>query len=298
VPSGEKLLELPTTVPIAGTLTTGTWFEFAWCFRTNGNLYGPLSEPLTVQAKAVEGAGNKAVMNLRTITHDNQIVITPAYSNVVDKQPNVWEGLKKILWTNVNFDHTTGKRLGLPKWVMVTSNGQIVNHNDHNPKVLDDEESDWSIAFIAQLSAGNKKYIEIDGHHHIVRPYPRINSYDALYPWALYDAEATTAPEEYFKQLEVRYLYKAQDLCQITDSPEMPYDLHDLIVYKALEDYFIKKGNANLAQMYRQRFENDIIAAEKKYVERLDVNHQRALLFGAGRGRSLFASTNIKRSSF
>lgn len=299
IPSGEKLLELPASAQGAtGTLVAGTYYEFAWCFRANGNLYGPLSEPLTVQSKILQIGVDKPVINLRTITHDNQIVVSPAYNNTYDRYPNVWEGLKKVLWTNVNIDHTTGKRLGLPKWVSVTSNGALQNQYDNNPKVLDDEQSDWSIAFVEQLSAGNKKYIEIDGHHHVIRPYPRINSYDVKYPWASYNDGAITAPEEYFKQLEMRYLYKPQDLCQITDSPEMPYELHDLIVYKALEDYFTKKGNANLAQMYRNRFELDLVAAEKKYVERLDVNHQRSLLFGGSRGRSIFASTDIKRSSW
>lgn len=295
IPSGEKLKDLGSTIGILGDLTNNSYHEFCWCFRKE-SMYGPLSDSIIVQALTPEG-GTKPNINLRAVTHDDQEVKTPTYADAVDKMPNVWEGYSKVLWTNVNFNHTTGKRLGLPKWVMVTTKALADSQYDHAPYILKDEESEWIINWSASLSAGNPKYIEIDGHHHIIRPYPRINSYDAKYSFVV-GADGATAPEQYFRQLELRYIYKAQDLAQITDSPEMPFELHDLVVYKALEDYYTKIGNLQLATVYRNRFEMDLKAAATKYVEHFDVEHQRAFQFAAGRGGFIAPSTSIKRSSF
>jgi len=39
-------------------------------------------------------------------------------------------------------------------------------------------------------------------------------------------------------------------------------------------------GNAQLAQLYRTRYENDLLRAEKRYVERSNVMHQRLPQYG------------------
>jgi hypothetical protein len=295
IPSGEKLKDLGSTIGLLGDLTVGAYYEFCWCFRKE-MMYGPLSDSIIAQALKPEG-GTQPNINLRTVTHDDVTIESPTYTDAVDKMPNVWEGMDKVLWTNVNFNHTTGKRLGLPKWVMVTRKALADSQYDHAPYILKDEESEWSINWSASVSPGNPKYIEIDGHHHRIRPYPRINSYDVKYAFGT-GADAAVAPEQYFRQVELRYFYKPQNLAQITDAPEMPFELHDLVVYKALEDYYVKMGNLQLAQVYRSRFEADILAAEKKYIEHFDVDHQRAVQFSAGRGRFITPSTNIKRSTF
>lgn len=292
---GEKLLQVAATYETGSTIGASSYYEFAWAFKV-GKEVGPLSDPLLCLAGTNQGG--TPVINLKPITHDNVVVAAPAYSNVMDKLPNPFEGLRKVLYTNVNLNHTTGERLGLPKWVLVTYYTGTATRYDHQPYELTDEQADWKIKYLQQVSPGNPRYIEIDGHHHCVRPYPRINDYDFKYDWAVDQLEVPGKPEEYFRQLELRYIYKPKEIVTITDSPEMPFELHDLIVYKALEDYYTKRGNPQLAQVYRNRFEMDIKASEMKYIERADVVHQRALQFGTGRNPLLFPSTNITRSSF
>lgn len=297
IPSGEKL-KVVSGSAANGDLVAGRYYEFCWCFQ-KGDVFGPLSEPLVTTVVDAEGA-NPNYIALSPVTHNDTVVVTPAYNDIFDKYPNVWEGHAKILWVNANFNNVTGERLGIPKWVHVNAYNGSPSQYDHRPYLILDTASTWTVSFEAQMSPGNTQYIEVDGHHHCIRPYPRINSYDIKLPYATYADGAggnIFAPEIYFRQLELRYLYKPIELTQVTDTPTMPYEVHELIVLKALEDYYNKKGNAQLAQVYRIRYEKDLLAATSKYVERPDINHQRALQWGAGR-EMVTASTNIRRSSF
>lgn len=297
IPSGEKLRD-SEYAPEVSTFIAGNSYEFCWAFR-KGDSVGPLSEPYT-QIIGQDQENQALSFALEPITHDNTVVITPAYSDVFDKAPNVWEGLAKVLFVNVNYDHTTGERLGIPKWVAVTNYTGSATQYDSDPYLITDIQAQWIIKYREQVSPGNPQYVEVDGHYHLIRPYPRINGYDKKLPYATYADGAggnIYAPEIYFRQLEVRYLYKPAFLCQITDTPPMPYELHEMVVLKALEDYYNKKGNEKLSQLYRIRYEKDILAATSKYVERPDVNHQRAFQFGTNRDL-ITASTNIIRSSF
>lgn len=299
IPSGEKL-QLVAGAPFAGTITPGRYYEFCWAFQ-KGNAIGPLSEPLICQAPAAEEPnGIASAFILEAITHDDTIVVSPAYNGTFDKYPNVWEGHAKVLYFNANFNHVTGERLGIPKWCAVTVYGTAKSQYDHEPYLILDTASQWNVRYIEQVSPGNPQYIEVDGHYHLIRPYPRINGYDIKNAYATYSDGAggnIFAPEVYFRQLELRYLYKPIELTQITDTPPMPYELHELIVLKALEDYYVKKGNPQLAAIYRQRYEKDLLAATSKYTERPDIQHQRSLQWGAERN-VISASTNIRRSSF
>lgn len=298
IPSGEKLAFGGLATASGGSLTAGRSYEFCWAFR-KGDSVGPLSEPLVIVVPTPE-QGNSPAFTVQAVTHDNTAVIAPAYSDVFDKAPNVWEGLAKVLYVNVNYDHVTAERLGIPKWVAVTNYSGAATQYDSDPYLILDTANVWTLNYLQQVSPGNPQYTEVDGHYHLIRPYPRINGYDKLFPYATYadgGGGNVFAPEIYFRQLEIRYLYKPTFLTQVTDTPPMPYELHEMVVLKALEDYYNKKGNVQLAQLYRLRYEKDILAATSKYVERPDVTHQRSLQFGTNRDM-VTASTTVRRSSF
>lgn len=279
IPSGEKLNSFEPGSLTPCTLTAGNTYEFAWAFMS-GNLVGPLSDSFEVTVGTNEGTGGGEAIGLRPYTHNDTLVQAPTFSATTDKYLNPFEGLKKKLYVNVNYNHSTGERLGIPKWIEVTQYGSSATQYDHLAYILDDESTEWIIRYTQQISPGNKPYIEIDGQYQAIRFYPRINAYDAHYSYTT--SGSTTIPEEYFKQIELRYIYKPKQLCQLTDSPEMPFELHNMIVYKALDNYYTKIGNAQLAQLYRTRYENDLLRAEKRYVERSNLIHQRMSQYGTG----------------
>ena len=277
VPSGEKLNSFEPAELTPCTLTAGNTYEFAWAFK-RGSLVGPLSDAFEITVGTDEGTAGGTAIGLRPYTHNDTLVEAPTFSATTDKYKNPFEGLKKVLYVNVNYNHTTGERLGVPKWVEVTQYGSSPTQYDHLHYTLDDESTDWIIRYTQQINPGNKQYIEVDGHYNCIRFYPRINAYDAHYNYL--SSGGVIYPEEYFKQIEIRYIYKPKALCLLTDTPEMPYELHNLIVYKTLDNYYTKMGNAQLAQLYRTRYENDLLRAEKRYVERSNLLHQRLPQYG------------------
>ena len=281
IPPGEKLAETTPEEPTPCTLPANYYYEFAWAFRHN-EWVGALSEPLVVKVATEESAAQ--AIGLSPYTHDDTLVVTPAYNDDYDKQPNVWEGYRKILYVNVNYNHVTGERLGLPKWVVVTQYSGSISQYDHNPYLLEDEESEWIIRYKEQVSPGNPAYIEVDGQYQVLRPFPRINGYDYHYDYGTIAIIGGTIykPDVYWKQLELRYVYKPAPLARLTDTPEMPYETHQLIVSKALEDYYLKMGNASMSQVHRANYEKEAAKMAIKYTERGPSNHQRLPQYGIG----------------
>ena len=56
----------------------------------------------------------------------------------------------------------------------------------------------------------------------------------------------------------MRIYKKPQDLLLSTDVPQMPYEFHQLIVYKALEDIYLKLGQQQLATTYERKYLKEI----------------------------------------
>lgn len=299
IPSGEVLSQVtPSGGGTVGDLSTSSFYEFAWAFR-KGDSYGPLSDPLTVQPILREGTAHPSIW-LSPTTWDGITVVTPGFNPIFDKELNVWEGYSKVLFTNVNISHSTGERLGPPKFVAVTTFSGSQSQYDGTLYGLSDIEDTWKIWWKESLSPGNPIYGEIDGHYHLIRFYPRISSYDFLNAYKESpDGSGGTikAPQEYFKRLELRYSFKPIPLALETDVPLMPFDLHELIVFKALIDYYNKKGALELANLYSLRLEKELVGAKSKYIERSDVTHQRSLQWGSGR-YPMTIPTRITRTSF
>lgn len=50
----------------------------------------------------------------------------------------------------------------------------------------------------------------------------------------------------------------------------MPYEVHQLIVYKVLETLYDKVGSISNADNYRRRFEKEVKDLQKRYVDHID----------------------------
>jgi len=292
IPPGEKLgppLEEPEAVPDSA-LAEGDEYEICWAFERNGRV-GALSLPRTY----IVGLSLQDLVvgpNGSLITHDDTPVKCLPFDPVQDRYPSVYEGLRKVLFVNVNYRRRADSagnpagRLGNPRWVYVTqaTSETIRTQYDRVPKYLEDYQNAFEIGYLAQLHPGNPAYIEVDGHHQQIRFYPRIIGYDVKNAYQEISTETSTyyAPEVYFRQVEVRYRFKPPLLAQETDSPQMPSEMHELIVSKALSDYYLKIGEGALSQLYEVRFDKDVRAFTRRYVTHTDASYQRPLQWGGG----------------
>jgi len=290
------------TVGIVGTIPNGTYLEFCWAFETDGGKkVGALSES-KVTSITVGGPGGIQIL-FRTF--DNVALAAPAYVDGVDQTMNQFEGLRKRLYFNQNFNRATGVRLaGLPVWREVTLGatatvpGMPGLSTAEDPVRVADTASTYTVASLAQVNPGNKRYIDYDGLHSRFRPYPRPIGSDFVY---LYSAGAegpvaiNDAPERQFRQWECRYYRKPSRLGLQTDTPEFPIEFHQLVVYKVLHDIFSKHDNLSQAQNYQKKYNDEIKRLEKRYVDSIDIDLVRGQFGRPGRTVSPFDPTSLRR---
>lgn len=266
---------------LGGTIPAGTSLEICWAFEYDGGKkVGPLSAPLIVKAGTEQGAPTGITINF--LTWDGVAVVAPAYNDGIDQIMNQFEGLRKRIYFNQNFNRSTGVRLaGLPVWREVIEGstapvpGMPGLNTSEDPVRVPDTSSSYTILNLGQVNPGNKRYIEWDGSHFRFRPYPRPIGSDFTYLFAAGaggEAPTNDAPERLFRQWEIRYYRRPAYLGLQTDTPEMPVEFHQLIVYKALEDIYSKHDNLAQAQNYRKRYEDEIKRLQKRYVDSIDMN--------------------------
>jgi len=264
IPEATKLGATVTWVEaIVGGLPAG-YYEFCWAFQKYGRV-GSLSEPLVVDASVPQQNPSPSIQ-LNFLTWDDRAVAAKAYATS-DVYTNNFEGFKKVIFYNENFDRTTGERRGLPKWRMVQDRTTSPDRDEWLPLIRTDEESSATLTLLRQIDVGAPAYMEWDGQHLVVRPYPRPQGFEKEYA-------AVAAPTELyfqkFRQFELRYHRKPLRMANVTDSPQMPYEFHSLIVYRCLHEIFIKGGNQGLAAMYDKKYQDGIRELEKRYVDRTD----------------------------
>lgn len=273
IPSGEKLVTEhqpgPTTFPF------GSYLELCWCFEKDGE-FGPLSEPLTHQFDN----DNMGSVKITFKSWDDQDIVSQGYA-LTDDMPPQYEGLRKFVFWNANYNRTTGERLGIPKWKHVTKAGLLGAPDYFHPVEADDDEAFVILnAGLAQIDPGNDEYKEVDGQHLRIRPYPRVDGWDEKIIRFSQPGQPFI-PEDFFIKAIMRYVYKPMGLSMQTDTPEMPYEFHRLIVYKTLEDMYLKLGSASMADTYRKRIEREIKSLQKRYCDHIDSNIVRGQ-FGLG----------------
>ena len=277
IQSAEKI----EIVEAAGSVGAG-YYEFCWAFEKEGKL-SPLSESTTYHLTSPQG------ITIKFISFDDKSIVADSYQSNDQVAPQ-WEGYRKKIFWNKNFDQATGERTGLPCWLAVTAAGAIRNVKTYlAPVVVDDIAATANITMSTQLDNGSKRYIEIDGTHQEIRPYPRVDGFD--------EKIVNTGKETvYIKQAVMRYYRKPKDMLLATDSPEMPFEFHQLIVYKALEDIYLKLGQQGLATTYDQKYQKEIKQLQKRYVDKIDFLVRRGQ-FGSRTSGTWFDAQSLRYSS-
>lgn len=246
-----------------GTLPAG-YYELCWAFVKEGKI-GALSEPKTFELE--EGNGSLVLLFQ---TWDKQGVFTDFAYQSADQITPQFEGYRKTIYFNKNIDKTTGERIGLPCWIQLTEAGTRNTSAYLEPLIVDDTAGAVTIADFNSFEGGNPRYIERDGQHQQVRFYPRPIGFDTKK--VITGEEAETI---YSRQMTIRYYKKPQDILLSTDSPEMPVEFHQLIVYKALEQIYLKLGQTGLSNTYSSKYDKAIKELEKRYVDKIDTAPRR-----------------------
>lgn len=276
-----------------GQFQSNKHYEFAWAFVKDGKV-GALSEPTIY--KVTE---NNKTLKLLFTGWDDLEIIADTYNNF-DQEPTQWEGYRKVVCWNKNFDQNTGERKGLPCWLYVvngtsTTSGTRNDRDYLRPVVVTDINSFVNIVKLDQLDNGSPRYIEIDGNHQQIRPYPRPVGYDFEVPQKKV-GDNIEVYHDYVREMIMRFMVKPKDLLLSTDVPQMPYEFHQLIVYKALEDIYLKLGQQGLAATYEKKYMKEINGLAKRYVDKIDQRVVRGQ-FHMAHGRPTYDGTTLRRLS-
>ena len=273
----------------SGQFQSNKYYEFAWAFLKDGKV-GALSEPQVFKV-----AENDKKLRLTFRGWDDENIVADTV-NDKDQQPTQWEGYRKVICWNKNFDQNTGERKGLPCWLYVIVGGGNRNESFYLDKVIvDDVVAFYDITHLNQLDNGSARYIEIDGNHQQIRPYPRPVGFDFEVPQKKV-GENITVFHDYVREMVMRYMVKPKDMLLSTDVPQMPYEFHQLIVYKALEDIYLKLGQQGLATTYERKYMKEINNLAKRYVDKIDQRVVRGR-FHMAHGRPTYDGTTLRRLS-
>ena len=304
VPPGEKFSVDFTKngEEIVGGLASGYYFELCWSLISPAKQTGPLSESKIVVVPTDAQAPTALYsMGFKFLTWDDKEYksLNTTYSTGPGTSRPL-ESLRKVIWYNQNFDPATGTRLGLPKWRQVvngTNTGVGLNVKDRDEALLTaDTVATATILNLTSFLPGTKQYREYDGQHLRIRPYPRIDAFDFQYGQ---ETTLSTVPprlRDFFRRLELRYYYKPQMLTAATDTPELPYEFHQTIVYIVLEDVYNKAGNLQLAQLYARKADLSLKDLLKRYVDHQDSMVVRGQ-FGVQRYGPLYDQNSLRNKS-
>ena len=279
VPPAEKFTLISDEASQEASIPSNYYIEVCWAFHYWGAKVGPLSEPLMIKTGTTPEGGGSHAITLQFSSFDDKAIAAQAFNFVVDRVPNKYEGLRKVIYFNQNINPATGERLGLPCWRSITFGsftGKEGNTLDAGkPLVISDELSTVTLQYINQFNAGNPRYLEWDGSIPRIRPYPRIVAWDFANGEVSQTELLPGAHQEYFRRLETRYVKKPLRMVLATDTPQMPYEFHQLVVYAVLEDIYNKSGNMELAASYRKRIERELPKLEKRYIDSIDTTFTR-----------------------
>ena len=273
----------------------GSYLEVCWAFEKDGKI-GALSEPQTVlfAKQDPQGTGNTATFAINFLSWDAQSIQADAFQSN-DTIPSQWEGYRKFVFWNANFNRTSGERLGLPVWRHFNTGGTVRNSAGYLDNVkADDIDASATINNFNMIDNGNKIYIEYDGQHQSIRPYPRVDGFDEEVTPLAADQTNPGLAKDLLREGVARYYYKPTLMGFDSDSPEMPHEFHQLIVYKVLETLYDKTGNITNAQAYRARYEREVKQLQKRYVDHIDSMVQRGQFQLGQYGRFQYDYASLK----
>tara|TARA_R110000868_G_scaffold282196_1_gene542429 strand:+ start:13267 stop:14811 length:1545 start_codon:yes stop_codon:yes gene_type:complete len=280
--------ETLTTATVAGgNFALNNYYELCWAFIKDGKI-SALSEPKT--HKIAEGATG---IRVTFKSWDGNDIDSDTFQTE-DTSTQPWEGYRKTLFWNKNIDRATGERLGLPCWLAVINGGGVRNLESYiQPAVVADTVAFYDILNTNQLDNGAKRYIERDGQHQQIRPYPRVDGFDFTQPRVVVGG-VLKQPKDYIREGVIRYMKKPNDMLLDTDSPEMPVEFHQLIAYHALENIYLKLGQQGLAANYEKKYLTEIKNLERRYVDKIDFQAQRGQ-FSFGNSMGSLDGTTLRR---
>jgi hypothetical protein len=291
---GEKIGLSITDIEGSTGFPKNTFLEVCWAFEKDGKI-GPLSKPEVV---SFVGGGNSGshTLTISFLSWDNQPIVADTFQTF-DTKPTQWEGMRKVVFWNANFDRSTGERIGLPVWKHFNVGGATRNSATYlNYVIAEDIAASVTISYFNQIDAGNARYVEYDGQHSRIRPYPRIDAWDFEVSKLSTSGTYATVPLDYIRKLVARYYYKPKALGMPTDSPELPNEFHQLIVYKALQTIYEKLGQVTQSEMYQARFDKEMKGLEKRYVDHIDSVVQRGQ-FGMFGDRFVYDYQSLRKLS-
>jgi hypothetical protein len=246
----------------------GTHLEVCWAFLRDGKM-GALSKPEVIYFTPVQGS-TSGTLTISFSSWDDQSIVADSFQTK-DREPTQFEGLKKIVFWNANFNRSTGERLGLPVWRAFNIGGSTRNSSTYlDPVIAQDTDASVTISFFNQIDPGNPVYIEVDGQYNRIRPYPRVDAWDEEVTRQAADVDYSKVNQDFLREGVARYYYKPQHLGFRTDSPQMPHEFHQLIVYKTLEVLYDKVGQTTNADTYRRKIEKEIKGLERRYTDHID----------------------------
>lgn len=294
IPGAEKTGLTQVDIETNTGFPKNTYLEVCWAFLKDGKV-GPLSKPEIIYFTGGQGTTHSLTVNF--LSWDDQPIFADAWQTK-DTRPTQWEGYRKIIFWNANFNRSTGERLGLPVWKTFNVGGATRNTSFYlDPILAADTASSATVSYFNSIDAGNARYIEYDGQHLQIRPYPRVDAWDSRILSQAATEDFSKVNLQYLREGVARYYYKPKAIGLQTDSPELPNEFHQLIAYKVLETLYDKLGNSTQAQLYRARFDKEVKGLEKRYLDHVDSLVQRGAFVLGGWDRNWYDPASLRRLS-
>ena len=300
IPAG-GLITYTTTTSVgdtSGNFISGDTLEVCWAYVGVSGRVGPLGEPKTISIPTT--ATTTCHFNLILVHHDGSPVGSPAYDKPQSyAQPDINLKYQKQVFYNANWDWTTKKRLGPPKWLPVSYGAQasvtaFTNPSNYirwlgNSNACDTE---WQTAKnVSSHAIRNKTYLKqqyatkfalyAGAKYERIRLHPRPDSWDAELEAVgnpdSWSDDVTTAsyPLDYIQRLTLTYRYTPPDLSFQTDVPELPPEFHNIVVWASLRDLYLKNSNVQMAQIYESRTDKALKDMAKRHINTIDVQYRK-----------------------
>lgn len=299
-----EVIETQQPAPI-GALTSNNYYEICWAFVSPDGFVGSLSQPKTVQI-GTQSSGMVPVsftLNVKFLTYDDKPVKADLSSYATGPyKKRRFEGLKKRLFYNANFNPATGERLGKPCWQEIRNGGateSVETAFADDPLEALDTDDDVAIAFQRSFAPGTAKWNWEGRTYHRIRPYPLIDTWDIEYPFVSMPDENNPASlpknEDYFRRLQLIYYRRIEPLILPTDVPEMPLEFHDVIFRVAMSAVLYKNGDNVRAVAYERDANNALKEFAKRYLIQVD-NDWRLGRFGVtDTYRSMYDTSSLRK---
>lgn len=266
--SGGKLTVVQTA-PQGGRddthgIHSGRSYEFAWAWYDR-DAVGPPGEPLIVTT-----AGTTAQFVGLSFTLLEMDGFTSPVTQAPSATETIWplpyEGKKKVLLVNTNFDAasanpTTEGRLGPPRWAMVTrrSLNTTLSDGDTYPLLMDDLTATIAVVQSWQILPSLPRVLPREAGI-AIRLYPRSDGFELANP-AFQDGAGAQVLDQRVgtRVFGCHYIRRPETMCAPFDTTfPLPFEVQDLVALKATERWARRIGRADVADSALARYAQQI----------------------------------------